>query len=391
MRIAVFLDRYRPEDGGAFTMQADIFQAVCRNAATTQHKFVIVSLPSADVEQAAKQAGLDWLAYTGPGFTDKLAAFLVRLFPSLKKGWLRQNSLDRLLQTAKVDLVWFVSPRAFETHLPYVTIVLDLQHRKQPWFPELRDHAEWEARERLLVPFLRKAAGIIVGTEVGKREVIDFVQVPTDRIHILPHPTPAYAINASSRGKLLAGIDPGYLFYPAQFWAHKNHINLLVALKQLKDEGQAFQLVLAGSDYGNLAHVEKTVSALGLQSQVRILGFVSTEELTALYRQALALTYVSFFGPENLPPLEAFALGCAVIASRVDGAEEQMGDAALLVDPSNPEEIAAAIRRISEDAALRATLIEKGHKRAMKWTADDFVQGVFTILDRFEPIRRNWA
>jgi hypothetical protein len=74
----------------------------------------------------------------------------------------------------------------------------------------------------------------------------------------------------------------------------------------------------------------------------------------------------------------------------VDGAEEQLGDAALLVDPANPEAIADAIRRVSEDASLRGELIEKGKARAVKWTADHFVQGVFKILDDFEPIRRNW-
>lgn len=390
MRVAVFLDRYRPEDGGAFTMQADIFQALCRTAAKGKHQFVVVSLPSAEIENAAKTAGMEWLAYSGPGLFEKISSFLVRTFPSLKKGRLGQNSLDSLLRNEGVELIWFVSPRAFETNLPYLTIVLDLQHRKQPWFPELRDRAEWETRERLLVPFLRKATGIVVGTEAGRREVSDFFRVPVERVYILPHPTPAYALNAAHMGNLPAGLEPGYLFYPAQFWAHKNHVNLLLALKQLRDEGKTIRLVLTGSDYGNLAHIRQTISDLELQNQVNVLGFVSTQEMIALYQNALALTYVSFFGPENLPPLEAFALGCPVIAARVDGAEEQVGESALLVDPAKPEEIASAIRRVHEDASLRNELIEKGKARATNWTADHFIQGVLKIIDDFAPIRRNW-
>jgi glycosyltransferase involved in cell wall biosynthesis len=147
------------------------------------------------------------------------------------------------------------------------------------------------------------------------------LRISQERVHILPHPTPACALNASQKTKLPDGLEPGYLFYPAQFWAHKNHVNLLLALKQLSDQGKVIQLVLTGSDYGNLLHIEKTISELGLQNQVRTLGFVSNEELVAFYQNALALTYVSFFGPENLPPLEAFALGCPVIAARVDGAD----------------------------------------------------------------------
>jgi glycosyltransferase involved in cell wall biosynthesis len=110
-----------------------------------------------------------------------------------------------------------------------------------------------------------------------------------------------------------------------------------------------------------------------------------------LYRNALALTYVTFFGPENLPPLEAFALGCPVIASNVSGAQEQLGDAAMLVDPKDEEQIANAIKLVHDDLHVRRTLVERGIHRASKWTGEDFVRSVFSILDEFEPIRRCWG
>jgi glycosyltransferase involved in cell wall biosynthesis len=115
-----------------------------------------------------------------------------------------------------------------------------------------------------------------------------------------------------------------------------------------------------------------------------------TEDLIALYRGAFALAYVTFFGPENLPTLEAFALGCPVVASNVDGAREQLGDAALLVEPRDPAKIAAAIKTLYDDKDLRQILIKKGRARAERWTAKDFVRGVFSALDEFEPVRRCW-
>jgi len=99
---------------------------------------------------------------------------------------------------------------------------------------------------------------------------------------------------------------------------------------------------------------------------------------------------VSYFGPENLPPLEAFALGCPVIAANVSGATEQLGDAALLVDPSRPETIADAIQSVNTDPAMREKLVTRGRVRAQSWTAADFVRGVFSILDEFEMVRRCW-
>ena len=88
--------------------------------------------------------------------------------------------------------------------------------------------------------------------------------------------------------------------------------------------------------------------------------------------------------------MEAFALGTPVLASAVSGAEEQMGDAALLVDPLDPAAIAAAIKQLHGDKELRAKLIKRGKTRAAKWTMDDFVKGAFQVLDNFAPLRRTW-
>jgi glycosyltransferase involved in cell wall biosynthesis len=123
--------------------------------------------------------------------------------------------------------------------------------------------------------------------------------------------------------------------------------------------------------------------------RVRFLGFVETDELVRLYRGAHALTYLSFFGPENLPPLEAFALGCPVVQADVRGAREQLGDAALLVPPTDAAAIAEAVRRF-EDADLRDRMTEAGRDRAAGYTAEGYVRGVVDFLDEFEPVRSTW-
>jgi glycosyltransferase involved in cell wall biosynthesis len=182
-----------------------------------------------------------------------------------------------------------------------------------------------------------------------------------------------------------------YLFYPAQMWPHKNHVNLLEALALLrKRDGLQLSLALSGSDRGNLGYVQQAAARLGVADAVSFLGFVSREDLVGLYRHALALSYVTFFGPENLPPLEAFALGCPVVASNVSGAEEQLADAALLVDPRRPDEIAAAIRDLHDDPVLRANLVERGRQRARRSTGREFVAAVLRWCDEFAAVRRCW-
>ena len=82
--------------------------------------------------------------------------------------------------------------------------------------------------------------------------------------------------------------------------------------------------------------------------------------------KAAALAFPTRFGPDNIPPLEAFAQDSPVVASRVDGAEEQLGDAALLFDPASPEVIARQLAAVLAIAALRSTLMERGRARVAK-------------------------
>ncbi|HYK19678.1 MAG TPA: glycosyltransferase, partial [Pyrinomonadaceae bacterium] len=229
-----------------------------------------------------------------------------------------------------------------------------------------------------------------------REEIERFYQVTRDRIKILPHPTPTFAL--SSQGADVSAVlrryelKENYIFYPAQFWSHKNHANLLLAVAALKGEHQLdFQVVFVGSNKGNEEYIRSFAAQLKPSLDVAFLGFIPIQDLIALYRGALALAYVSFFGPENLPPLEAFALGCPVVASEVAGAREQLGDAALFVDPRDPAHIATALKRIYDDRDLRQTLIERGRARAERWTAKDFVLGALNALDDFERVRRCWG
>ena len=128
-----------------------------------------------------------------------------------------------------------------------------------------------------------------------------------------------------------------------------------------------------------------------LSEQVFDLGFVLGKSLSLFYMNALALVFPSFFGPDNVPPLEAFALGCPVIASRVPGAEEYLCDGALLFDPTDPVDIADKILSVSTDAELRKALIEDGTRIASSRTGEAYIEHVNEILDGFVAIRRCWG
>jgi glycosyltransferase involved in cell wall biosynthesis len=400
MKVGVFIGRVPPVVGGGFTFADEILQALFR----LESKHSIILFGDLPEDQRKKLAAKEIQVVSPWRYIPKMVLstlmrnksnFAANL-PILREGLRVADWFQRSVCDLGVELMWFVTPFFIEVEVPFILTIWDIQHRLQPWFPEVSIGGEWFRREKFYSIAIRRAYAVIVGTEAGKAEIVSFYGIPPERVKLIPHPTPAFALCASreNREEVLTRyrLPEGYLFYPAQFWPHKNHVGLLLALAFLRENyGLKLPVVFVGSDKGNMKYVRQTAENLGLSSQVHFLGFVPRDDMIGLYRNAFALTFLTFFGPENLPPLEAFALGCPVLASNVPGAQEQLGDAALLVDPRNEREIAEGIKLLYEDSALREKLIGRGLKQATKWTGDDWVRSMFAVLDEFQAIRRCWG
>jgi glycosyltransferase involved in cell wall biosynthesis len=406
MKIGVFVGNYNPEIGGGYTFQREIYRAIEMYGPASGHEFVVFTYAKGMQQEALsggtlKVVSIPCADYGNP--VSKLCRSVVRfiartIYRSLSIDFFDQiaDPISAHIRRESVDVVWSLTPSCFLSEIPFMTTVWDLQHRLQPYFPEVCIRREWENREKEYSILLRKATYIFTGTATGKNEIEKFYQIPGERIRVLPLPTPQFisADDHVTDGIVLRKykIPETYLFYPAQFWPHKNHYGLLMGLKALREKfGVNLPVVFVGTDMGNLTYVNEVVSDLGLTVQVHFLGFVPRGHLEALYRNAFVLIFPTFFGPDNLPPLEAFALGCPVIASKVSGAEEQLGDAAILVDPTDPIGIAAAINLLLHDASMRQTLVDRGLERASRWTGASYFKSVCSIFDEFENIRRTWS
>jgi len=398
VRIGIYLGEFRPEDGGAYTFVADILGSFLQIARSSKHSFVVMCDPGS-VHAVGQQITTQNVSVVPVAKQRWLARKVVGLkwfSPLFRWLWRQPGPVERVARHQKLELLWFVGVGAYESpEMPYITPLWDLQHRLQPFFPEVSTKGSWDMRELFFSFFLRRAAYCLTGTETGKREIQHLYQLAESRVRVFPLPTPKFVLEAPPTSLDVSrrfGIENEYVFYPAQFWPHKNHVNLILALKWLKSErGLDLSLALTGADKGNLEFVKHFAGQQGMADRVHFLGFVTTEEMIALYRQAKALTFVTYFGPDNIPPLEGFALGCPVIASTVDGAMEQYGDAALYVDGSSPEDIGDAIWRLHTDIELRTTLVETGYTRGSRWTSIDYTKKLFDLFDEFSAVRRNWA
>lgn len=406
MRIGVVLTGDPWQKGGGSTFEQSIANAILTTH--SQHHYIFIDQEARLLEQQSRTGAFKNCEYSTLNLshqrklTRRLLGKALRLnnfFPQSKKIAKTQLINDRIKQH-RFDYLWFLNPQNFNCDLPMAVTVWDLQHRLQPWFPEFNRLSiwPWNDREDHYEANLKRASLIIVGTERGKEEVAHYYSVSHQNILVNPLPVPSESMSTSIAeeqqrySNLASKIPKNFFFYPAQFWPHKNHVNLLHALGICNQSSACpFHLILTGSDKGNLAHVKEAVLNLGLEKYVWILGFVAREDLAYLYRNAIALVFPSYFGPDNLPPLEAFLFGCPVLASAVEGSHEQLENAALFFNPSKPEEIAKSMLLVAKDRELRDALIDRGHKIASQRTASQYVKKVDMYFNDFAAITRNWS
>ena len=142
------------------------------------------------------------------------------------------------------------------------------------------------------------------------------------------------------------------------------------------------RLVCVGAAKNGYESTVALVRELDVEEQVRLLGYVPDADMAEFYRRARALVMPTFFGPTNIPPLEAFATGCPAAVSRVYAMPEQVGDAALLFDPASVSDMANVIRRLWLDDALCRELARRGREGAEQWADSHFAERLGAILRR---------
>lgn len=311
------------------------------------------------------------------------------------------GKFDKYLLNLDIDIVYFLSPSSLilKTELHnYIVTVLDLCHRDFMEFPEIKNYKEFEYREKFYMSTLKKAVAVIADSELGKENIIRRYGIDTHRVVSLSFlSSRSTAITEEQYEKHYIDIKqkyniPGeYIFYPAQFWAHKNHRYILDALRILKQKyNKSINAVFCGLDKGNLDFVLKKAREYGIERQIFYIGFANNIEIPYLYRQSTALVMPTYFGPTNIPPLEAFALNCPVCYPDLPELRDQVEDAAFLMDIKDSESLADILLSINKDTNLRDEKIRKGRLLLDKWNENDYWNGLKDIFNEYEVKLRCW-
>ena len=234
-------------------------------------------------------------------------------------------------------------------------------------------------RRTMVYASAQRATLIVANSQSNREDIIKFLNVPSEKVVVIHEAVDQSCFRADlAKGEVglrlqARGIAEPYLLNVSSLWRYKNQINLVLAYAQLirqQNITQHLVLVGAGDQPAYAAEVQRTVSELGLQDRVHFPGYVPHSELAFLYSGADAFIYPSLFETFGLTLLEAMACGVPIVCSNRSSLPEIAGDAALLVDPERPEDIARAIWKILADRGVRDTLVEKGFRRVgeFSWT-----------------------
>ncbi|HEY3923206.1 MAG TPA: glycosyltransferase family 1 protein [Acidothermaceae bacterium] len=344
------------------------------------------------LDPLTKRDGVDVIAFGLPGFVKaypQLAAAAHTVVPPIPEGRhvLRRVAIEnawlpRHLRAQKVDLVHhlggIVPPGC---RVPAVVTLHDLQYLSYP--------AYFSAAKRRYLAMtqgrsLKRAEVVTTVSDFTRTQAIEAFDLDASKVVVVPPVVRAMpAVSDDRRAELLAevGVHEPYILYPAATYPHKNHAMLLEAFATVaKTEDVSLVLTGAGgagawgSAHSTSADLADLVARLGIDDHVKALGYVTSEQLAALYAGASMLAFPSRFEGFGIPVLEAMAAGCPVVAADATALPSLVGDAGVLVDPDDGPGWARAMSDLLADDAARQRLSDAGRARAAELAAIDPVQ-----------------
>ena len=223
---------------------------------------------------------------------------------------------------------------------------------------------------------IRRSDLVLTVSEASRNDILSFYpSTNPDRVEVVPNAIDEAILQdpgeeEMERVRERYQIRGRFILYAGNIKPHKNLERLITAFGRLKQRPghEDVKLLIIGDEVNKYGGLRRSVEAAGVRQDVRFFGFVPERTLAALYRLADAFAFPSLYEGFGLPPLEAMACGTPVVTSRISSLPEVVGDAALLVDPYDVEDIASGLERVLGDEALRAGLVARGRVRVKQFS-----------------------
>ena len=259
--------------------------------------------------------------------------------------------------------------------MPFIAQVHDLIHLDYPDTLTRRDRL-W--RHFNLLKLAWRKAIFQVSSEFTRQRLHSAYSIPLERIHRTYLPIHGrFSVEKTSS-------DEPYFLYPARAWPHKNHENLLYAYKIYRENlgERAWKLVLTAGHDGRSERLKSLGASLELGTGLKCQGEVGEQELNRIYQSASALIFPSRYEGFGIPLIEAMYFGLPIICGRGGSQPEVAGEAAIYVNVEDPEDIAGAMTRLTEDKVLREQLVANGKRQLQKFILKPEIEKLASAFEK---------
>ena len=231
---------------------------------------------------------------------------------------------------------------------------------------------------------------ILTVSEASKADILRRFRVPADKVTVVYNAIDERLREVPpeeefERVRIRYQLRDPFALYVGNIKPHKNLERLIDAFDRLRrQEGfEALKLVIIGDEISKYQGLRRAVHEHKLHKHVRFFGFVPLQTLSVLYRLASVFVFPSLYEGFGLPPLEAMASGTPVVTSNVSSLPEVVGDAAMLVDPYDPDSIAEGMKKVLTDESVRACLRQRGLEKVREYSWE---QSIARIRDVYEEV-----
>jgi glycosyltransferase involved in cell wall biosynthesis len=265
--------------------------------------------------------------------------------------------------------------------IAFISSVLDVCHVdfwKKKKFKEISSIVFY-VREYLYKKILPSSFRIIAESNDLKIKIVKLYKLKSNCIVSIPN-LPSSLLYNKKKTKTESvikkyNIPEKFYFYPAQFWEHKNHLVILKAIKNFKSKKKDINFVFCGRDKGYLANIQNRINEYGIEKNITILGYVDDSELFLLYRLCEAIVMPSYFGPSNIPPVEAWSLKVPVLYSSLNRSHGK--NACLYFNADSSTQLSKAILKLNSN---KKKLVKKGTRRFNEIKIEN-INGHKTLVD----------
>ena len=239
----------------------------------------------------------------------------------------------------------------------------------------------------------RRSDCILTVSEASKRDILHLFNVAPEKIVVVynaidSHFSVTPSEEAVARVRERYQLDHRFVLYVGNIKPHKNLVRLIEAFAELRrGELEDLKLLIIGDQISKLPALRRAVHRHKLHKHVRFLGYLGDDQLAILYRLASVFAFPSLYEGFGLPPLEAMASGTPVLTSNVSSLPEVVGDAAVLVNPYDVDDIVDGLQRVLTNPALAAEMRRKGIERAREFSWERSVAKTWGVYQQIAGSR----